>query len=79
MLLMKQVDMINKMNEKMVIPVLDVITLNITNLEDREYKWCKNTVISITNFLNKNKFITQAQWDILLKIKRQVLSKTKIK
>ena len=50
MLLMKQVDMINKMNEKMVIPVLDVITLNITNLEDREYKWCKNTVISITNF-----------------------------
>jgi hypothetical protein len=67
-----------KITEKMVLPVLDVITLNIMNLENREYVWCKKTVASITDYLGRNRFITQAQWDILLKIKRQVLSKSKI-
>ena len=68
-----------KITEKMVLPVLNVITLNIGNLKnDRTYKWCRDATTSITNYLGRNQFITESQWNLLRKIERQVLNETKV-
>jgi hypothetical protein len=63
-----------KHTDKQVIPHLEIITANLHHLKGKPFDYCSKCVSSIIEFLDKNKFITDKQLQLVLTIKRQVVS-----
>ena len=67
-----------KHTDKQVMPHLEIITTNLHHLTGKPFDYCSKCISGITEFMEKNKFITDKQLQLVLSIKRQVTNAIKV-